>query len=76
MRMPRLSLEELTARLLELEGHVGDLEKALQRFVPQPNPTVIEHNPGPRATEKTTLAPIGHPDWIGTRHNPVPEGEK
>lgn len=67
----RLSLEEITARLQELEGlaeRVERLEQGLQRYLPQPNPTVIMHDPGaPQPTEKTTLAPVGHPDWVRPR---------
>lgn len=62
------------ARFLALEERLDNLERALERFVPQPNPTVIEHNAAaPRPTEETSLAPMGHPHWVGVRRR-TPEG--
>lgn len=57
-----------------LKERVGYLERALERFVPQPNPTVIQHNAAlPRPADETTMAPMGHPHWTGMRRR-TPDG--
>lgn len=60
------------ARFLALEERVENLERALGRFVPQPNPTVVQPDTTPRPIEQTAST-MGHPDWVRPRRR-TPDG--